>query len=139
MILKQIKQDQLQARKNSDKFKAGVLTCLIGEIEIIGKNDGNRDTTDSETLKVVTKFKKGVNDTISLVNDKISTDELMLEVSYYDEYLPTQMTEDELREYIIETIALGATNIGEVMKNMKMEINGQYDGKMASVLIKELL
>jgi hypothetical protein len=142
-LIEKIKQEQLKARKNKDKFKAGILTCLYSEANIIGKNNGDRQTTDEECIKCITKFKKGTNDNIRILRDlgKNARDiaPLLQEVGFYDEFLPKQMTKSELTEYIKETIALGANNIGAVMKVMKTEINGQYDGKMASGLIKELL
>jgi len=142
-LLEDIKKAQLQARKEKDKFRAGVLTCLYGEVSIIGKNEGNRETTDEECIRIVTKFKKGVEENIRLKRDSgcnaRDLAKFFQEIEFYNTFLPQQMTKDELTEYIKKTIALGANNIGAVMKVMKAEINGLYDGKMASELIKKLL
>jgi uncharacterized protein YqeY len=46
------------------------------------------------------------------------------------------MTEDELRKVISES---GCKNMGEIMKFLKMNYNGTYDGKMANMIAKEVL
>lgn len=147
-VQKEIKSAQLQARKNKNKFKSGVLTALMSEVAIIGKNAGNRETTDAEALKVITKFKKGVNETTQIVLDQVEkTGEnlgdklynLEMELAIYNDFLPKQMSENELKTAIEVIVSQGAGNIGTVMGKLKAEYSGMYDGKMASGLIKEVL
>lgn len=142
MILKQIKKDRMQARKDKDKFTIGILTALEGEVSIVGINNGHRDTTDIEATKVITKFAKGINETIVLIGDsnKDKLEELKKELVIYNEYLPTQKTEEELiKEIGLYLQTEQRPNIGKVMGYLKSNFSGQYDGKMASKLIKELL
>jgi len=146
-VLKEIKKAQLQARKDKDKFKAGILTALMSEVSIVGKNQGIDETLDADALKVVTKFKKGTNDNIRLFRNsgKNARDiaPLLLEVEIYDSFLPKQMSEDELRNTIKEIIEVnkldGKSAMGHIMKKLKELYDGEYDGKMASMLTKELL
>jgi hypothetical protein len=149
-MLKRIKDEQLQARKNKDKVKGTILTTLYGECAIVGKNDGSRETTDEECLKVITKFLKNAKEIQSrlLTNSLIEggSDETTCriinikdEINLYESFLPKQLTEEELTEHIKETIALGANNMGAVMKCLKQELPGLYDGKLASKITKELL
>jgi uncharacterized protein YqeY len=141
-MIKQIKKDQLQARKDHDKVKSGVLTALVGEISIVGKNDGNRETTEEEAIKVITKFSKGVQEIISLTKGKNqeSYDAAVKELEIYNKYLPTLMTEDELVKVIGLFLQTETNpNIGTVMKHLKTSFAGKYDGKMASKVIKEIL
>ena len=44
-IIDVIKVENLTARKIRDKFVSGIMTTLIGEIEIVGKNDGKMAST----------------------------------------------------------------------------------------------
>ena len=53
-----------------------------------------------------------------------------------NEFLPKMLTEDELKEVIK---ASGLNNIGQIMKYLKENYNGLYDGKIASKLIKEII
>jgi hypothetical protein len=54
--LTKIKKDSLLARKAKNKFESGILITLIGEIEAVGKNNGNRKTKEEETLKIIKKI-----------------------------------------------------------------------------------
>jgi len=135
MIIDVLKAENLTARKNKDKFTAGILTCLIGEIEIVGKNDGNRKTTDKEVVKVIQKFKKGAEE----VQKAKPSDEVLNEIKIYDAYLPKLMTEEELTKLISVMIdALPNPNIGMIMGELKKS-GRDYDGKIASTIIRDLL
>jgi len=146
-MLNKIKADNLTARKARDKFTSGILTTLIGEISIIGKNDGNRETTEPEAIKVITKFAKGVKETIEMITDgndfnhlnavtmeKVNT--LDKELKLYETYLPQLMSEDKLRKIITD---LNLNNIGAIMGALNKSYKGKFDGSMASKLAKELL
>lgn len=146
-VLQKVKNAQLTARKAKDKFATGVLTALYSECSIIGKNDGNRNTTDEECIKVITKFKKGVNENIKLKRDSgCNARDLApfyIELEIYDEFLPTQMTEDELRINIKDIIDVNGfttmKDMGKIMGKLRENYAGLYDGKMASGIIKILL
>ena len=155
-MVEKIKADQLQARKEHDKIKAGNLTALIGEISIVGKNAGNRESTDEESLTVIKKFIKNTNETLRIFIDasmKLGADphsiekinELREEIKMYEDYLPKQLSEDELKEIIKSNIdysiefGAGKPNLGTIMKYLKETYNGQYDGKTASLIAKGLI
>lgn len=145
-MIKQIKKDLLVARKTKNKFVADKLTALISEINMVGKNNGNRDTTTEEAIKVVTKFKKGVNDTIDLLlkngADSKEVESFIEEVSLYDEYLPKQLSETELRELLIrwkeDNYPDNPSMVG-FMQALKRVYPNQYDGKLASKILREIL
>jgi uncharacterized protein YqeY len=183
-LLKRIKDEALISRKEKDSFRSNTLLTLWSEAAMVGKNNGNRESTDEEVLKVITRFKKGVSDTISILSIKISTLEKELsiydevlpeqlseeqlreitrfkeetsetisilsrkisilekELSIYNEFLPKQLTEEELRKILEnwkETNYPDVPNMGGYMAALKRCYDGQYDGKMASAILKELL
>ena len=139
MLLEKIRADQLQARKESNKTKATILTTLIGEAAMIGKNDGNRNTTDDETAKVIVKFVKGIVETQNLTRgvnmDKFN--ELEVEKQILETYLPKQLTADELKSIILTNFT-EIPNVGAVMAYLKANYSGLYDGKVASGLVNTL-
>jgi len=146
MILEKIKADNLTARKSKDKFTSGILTTLIGEIEMVGKNAGNRAPTDAEAVKVITKFQKGTKENINLIMKRENTRGIIAledEFSLYEKYLPKQFDEDELHLKISKIIndisATSMKDMGNIMKTLKERYAGLYDGKLASKLIKEIL
>lgn len=148
-IVDTIKTDKIDAMKAKDKVLKSILTTLLGEVQIVGKNDGNRETTDVEALKVITKFKKGVDETVTLTKDADKLAELEYEGMVYNKYLPTQMNDDELEQAIVKIIdiesrvrtdnPLTKRDMGVIMGKLKAQYEGQYDGKVASKLVGQKL
>jgi len=54
-------------------------------------------------------------------------------------YLPQRLEEGELTNLLRDWIAEGATNIGQLMARLKERYPGQYDGKRASEIARQLL
>lgn len=143
MVIETIKQKQLEARKNKDKVLAGFLTTLISEIAIVGKNAGNRETTDSEAVKVVKKFVKGIEETIKLIKDEEKIASLNYELSIYNEFLPKMMGEADTKvavETIIATLTEKSPKVmGQVIGQLKTTYGDALDAGLASKIVKELL
>lgn len=155
-LLTQIKADQLQARKDRNADKASLLTTLIGEASIIGKNDGGRETNDQEVINVVKKFIKNNNEVLNALQPgqaDVAIAQHTAENVILSAYLPKQLTEDQLTdviksiraELINERILAGqppvanAKDMGKVMGLLKTRFEGAYDGTMASRLTKLVL
>jgi len=141
-ILSQVKKDNLKARKEKNRELSKILTTLVSEIEIIGKNNGNRETNEVETIRVIEKFKKNAEQTCTFISkSNASSKELepyIEEISIYESYLPKQMSQEELSSIIKDIVSNDSnTNIGKIMGILKNKYNGMYDGKMASKIIKE--
>lgn len=151
-MLSKIKAAQLQARKNRDAVTASLLTTLIGEAEMVGKN-ANRVTTNDEVLAVIQKFVKNIDETVSalstpkmalVTSSEARIQDLKAERSVLEQFLPSQLTADELTDHVHAIIAglLGVKstiNVGDVMGVLKNRFAGQYDGKMASMIVKNLV
>jgi uncharacterized protein YqeY len=110
-LLHKIKDDSLQARKAKDSAKAATLTTLYSEAAMVGKNDGNRDTTDDEVVAAVKKFLKNANDAIAILADAAdptrlaAREALQQEVRVYEGYLPQQLDLQQLETAIQAIIA----------------------------------
>lgn len=145
-LFTQIKADQLAARKAKDGLKATLLTTLIGELTAIGKNDGDREVTDADVVKLVKKFLDGVLETIRLMKDATNDDgsadryvNLLKEQSYLTVYLPKQMDETTLTEVLCELVTESGPNLGKLMGLLKARYAGEYDGAMASKIAKTVI
>ena len=146
-LIDKIKQTQLGYRKAGDKTKASILSTLIGEAEAIGKNDGNRQVTDAEVIKLAKKFVD--NNTANIViyraqpGAELKVEVLEVENQVYAQFIPSQLSEEKLREVITEIVSglpeKNAKAMGEVVKQLKAQFEGQYDAKLASTIAKELL
>lgn len=144
LILEQIATDRQNARMKSNKYLATTLTTLYAEAAKSGLDDGKRKSTDNEVISTCKKFVNGVQDTIDDAEQlRLSSDEidaLVAEKELYENYIPQQMSELELREHIDSWIKYESIdNMGLIMKELKSRFAGLYDGKLASSVAKELL
>jgi uncharacterized protein YqeY len=132
--MEKIKADQLSFRKQRQTVEASVLTTLIGEASAIGKNKGNRETTDAEVVAVVKKFIDNNNGTIKLlVGDQEQTEILVKENAALQVYLPKQMSDEEIRA----ALATCSKELGKIMTHFKTAFPGMYDAGKVSTLAKE--
>ena len=141
-LIEKIKIAQLQARKMKQTVAANLLTTLLGEAEMVGKNDGNRAPTDAEVVAMVKKFLKNANETAALIKHPEAREDLAYEIHLLEDFLPTQITGVALKsiiEAIIVEIGAQPKDMGKVMALLKSRFDGQYDGKEASSVVKEVL
>jgi len=139
-LLKKIQEDQMIARKERNTEKATALTTLFAEAANVGKNKGNRDSTDEEVISVAKKFISNIEVCLMHTSEPHVISRYEEEISLYEKYLPTQMSELELRQLIKTTIENHEDkSMGKIMGFLKTFYAGRYDGKMASALIKEAL
>jgi hypothetical protein len=124
-LIDKIRENQLAARKARDTIHASLLTTLLGEVGIVAKNAGRTDATDEEVIATVKKFVKN-NESIPDGVRNVTHD---AELHILEEYLPKQLTRDEL---LAIKGTRGFANKGEWMKFLKDNYAGQYDGKIAS-------
>ena len=145
MLINKIKSDALIARKARQTDTATLLTTLYSEASMIGKNAGNRESTDQEVLQVIEKFIKNANEiqTILLKNNK-DTSNVISEIIVLSKYLPQKMSREELENVVRDIIeALKDINsevqMGKVMSVLKNSYGGMYDGRIASEIVKKEL
>lgn len=132
-LIGKIKQLQITARKEG-LTEASLLTTLLGEATMIGKNDGNRETTDAEVIAVVKKFIKNIDETIAALEDRGQhIDAFEQERVVLTRFLPKQLSESDLIE-----VAKYQENMPSFMKHLKENFAGQYDGKLAATVAKKV-
>ena len=145
--LDSVKAAQLQARKDKRADDASTLTTLIGEAEMIGKNDGNRVTTDAEVVAVIKKFVKNIDETLNILSTDSSkvdrVEALTKEKALLSTFLPKQLGEEELRDilsgFVSNLVDKNPKAMGKVLASLKEHFAGRYDGALASKITKELL
>lgn len=141
-LLNEIKKNQLSARKAKASTDVSLLTTLIGDVEAVGKNAG-REVTDTDVVAVVKKFIKGAEETIAVAtkhNDDQRLGTAVYELAILRGYLPQQLAEDQLTAIVGHYLAdAPGAKLGDVLKRLKTEYAGQYDGALATTVVKKLL
>ncbi|MBL8033447.1 MAG: GatB/YqeY domain-containing protein [Leptospiraceae bacterium] len=140
MLFERMQKESLEARKARDQVKSSVLTTAISQIKALAIDDGHRAVNDADVMKIVKQFLKGVEENLALAAqgkmDASRAEQFKLEKDILLSYLPQQMSADDIKAAVKKS---GATNIGEAMKYLKANFDGQYDGKLASGVIKEVI
>jgi uncharacterized protein YqeY len=139
-LLETIKADALQARK-AKAPEAAVLVTLIGEINTKTKSlAAPRDLTDEEIVAIVKKFIKNARDTFAAIAESRpeASIDIANEISVLERYLPSQISEEDIRDFAVKSKSEGL-KMGEIMAGLKSAFPGQYDGKTASKIVKEVL
>lgn len=145
-ILEEIRKNQLEYRKARLQAPTALLTTLISECEALGKQLGV-ELNDAHIISVIKKFINNVD--IVLESFRFSTDSrkeiAKLERKLLEQYLPPQLSEEELRVIIdgyIDILGDGGKDpraTGKIMGMIKLEYDGRFDGKLAANLVKEML
>lgn len=139
-MLTKIKTDLFTKRKEgTDKAAISLLTTLYSEAANVGLNDGKRQSTDGEVLAVIKKFVKNINECITAGEGKgVDVSSYQFEKTILEAYLPKQLTEAEIEAFVINQVSDGG-NKGLIMKALKSQYDGQYDGKLAAQIIDKVL
>jgi len=144
-MLHQIEIDLKDALKNQDKAKVGVLRILISKCKNKSIATG-KPLEDSEVMKVLQTAAKQHKESIKLYkqgerNDLV--DKETAELNIVEAYLPSMMTEDEIKSIISSVIeqtgASSMADFGKVMPQVMKKGAGKIDGGVAQNLLKELL
>jgi uncharacterized protein YqeY len=137
-LLLKIKTDLFGLRKaGTDKLSINLLTTLYSEAANVGLNDGKRESTDAE-VSVIRKFIKNLNECISVgITKQVDVSKYEAERDILNAYLPQQLTEMEIEAFVIPFVREGGKP--SAMKALKETYAGQYDGKVASTVVDNLI
>ena len=138
--IKQAMRDKAQDRLRTLRaLRAMVLNEETREV----KKD---DLTPDEELKILNKAAKQRRESADIFKQQNRLDLYeveAIELTIIEEFLPKQLTEEEVRAKIAEIIArVGASvpsDMGKVMGPATKEMAGLADGKVVSMIVKELL
>ena len=144
-MLHQIEIDLKDALRNQDKAKVGVLRILISKCKNKSIATG-KPLEDSEVMKVLQTAAKQHKESIKLYKQgerKDLVDQETAELNIVEAYLPSMMTEDEIKSIVSsvieETGAASMADFGKVMPQVMKKGAGKIDGGVAQNLLKELL
>lgn len=133
--------DLTAARKKRDKVRVLVLSTAFSEIRNKEIDEGG-ELNDEGVIQVISKGIKQRNDAATQMRDAGREELAMKEeaqVEVLSEYLPTGLTEDEVRGIVREAIASGADQMGPLMGQIMPRIRGRFDGQEANRIVREEL
>jgi len=149
-LRERIDEDIKSAMKAKDKIRLETVRSikkLILEKEVEARAaTGEATLTAEQELQLLSQLAKQRRDAIEQYH-KAGRDELAeqeaSELAILEEYLPQQLTLEEVQAIVLEVIAaVGATSpkdMGKVMGPVMQRLKGQADGKLVQDLVKQSL
>ena len=143
----QISKGIMEAMKAKDTVRLSALRNAKKYI-IEAKTAGPEiaELSDADVLKIISKLAKQGQDSAAIFQEQNRQDlaqEELAQVAVYQEFLPKQLTAEELtaeiRALIAETGASSMRDMGKVMGLATKRLAGRADGKELSAKVKELL
>ena len=145
----QISDEVKAAMKAKDKIRLNTVRSVkkvILEKESDLRAKGIEELTEAQEMEILTKLAKQRRDSVEQFT-KAGRDDLAekeaLELTILEEFLPAQMTEEEIAAAVDGAIATtGASSpkdMGKVMGLLMKDLKGKADGKIIQTLVKEKL
>lgn len=148
MLKQQIEQDLKKALLGGDRGKATVLRGLKSVILYAEVEKGIRDKglDDEAIVGLLAKEAKKRQESADLYQKAGETDRSNAELqekAIIEEYLPKQLSDEQLTEIIDEVIAgldaSGPQAMGQAIGQVKQKVAGQADGARIAQIVKERL
>lgn len=146
MPLKEKLLDDFKASmKNKDKVRKNVVTMIRAAIKQ-REIDDKIELSDDDIISIIAKQVKQRKDSIDDFkrgNREDLVEACSKEIDVLKEYLPLQLSKEELLKIIEEAIeATGATSnkeMGKVMAKIMPQVKGKADGKEINKIVMKLL
>lgn len=147
MALKQqIQQDMIAAMKAKEEIKVSALRMLKAAILKFETSGDRKEATDEDVMVLLGREVKQRKDAIEgfkTGNRPEMAAQEEAEMKILQEYLPAQLSEEDLKKIIAETIQqVGATSkadMGKVMGALMPKVKGKADGGMVNKLVGSML
>lgn len=141
-----VRAEMVAAMKSKDKPRKDSLSMLLSVL----KNkaiDKRADLTEAEEFEVVKKEIKQTKETMeSAPADRTDIiEECKARLAVYQEFAPEEMTEEEIRKTVTDTIGeLGleaptGKDKGKIMKALMPKVKGRADGGLVNKIVGEIL
>ena len=142
-----INNDIKEAMKAKQADRLAALRSIKSEILLAQTAAGGTGEISSEgEIKIIQKLVKQRKDSAEIfkTSGRIDLyDKEMGELKYIEEYLPAQMSGDELsaiiKKYIEQTGASSVKDMGKVIGLVNKEVAGRAEGKVIAEKVKQLL
>ena len=142
-----IREKMFAALKAKDKRLKDAYSMILNEL----KNKEIallRELTEQEEVEVIAKMVKQAKEAIACIPNGTNQDfvaDREFEISVYSEFLPEQMSDDEIKNIILETMKENGIDIitnqtkGLLMKNLMPKVKGKADGKLVASIVAAMM
>lgn len=142
-VKERVIEDLKSAMKAQDKLRTSVLRMILADIKIADTSGKPKDQIDyAEVVRGYHKKLKKTREEYERLNLPEKVKELDGEIAIVEEYLPKQLSNDEIRKIVEEVIKANnytAKEMGVAMKQIMSKHGSVVDGKKVQAILKEIL
>ncbi|WP_243290605.1 GatB/YqeY domain-containing protein [Bacillus sp. FJAT-47783] len=145
-LLERLNQDMKQAMKNKEKDRLTVIRTVKASLQNEGIKLGKSELTEEEELTVLSRELKQRKDSLQEFDNAGRSDlveKTQSEIDILTDYMPKQLSEDELLQIVNETIAevnaSSKADMGKVMGAIMPKVKGKADGSLVNKLVIQQL
>ncbi|MBP5626449.1 MAG: GatB/YqeY domain-containing protein [Bacteroidales bacterium] len=148
MALEQkIQQDIMAAMKAHDNVRTNAVRAIKSAILLAKTAEGGKkELEDADIVKLIQKLlkqrKEAAEQYVAAGRQELADNELA-EAQVLEEYVPKQLTPEEIevrvREIIAQTGAASPADMGKVMGVASKQLAGLADGRTLSTVVRQLL
>ena len=145
MLKEKLMEDLKESMKNKDTIRKNTIQMVRAAILQIEKDKGI-EVQDDKILEIISKevkTKKDVLKDFEKAERQDLIDQTNQEISVLQEYLPKQLTREEVKAEVEKIIAeIGATSMkdmGAIMKEAKAKMGASAEGKTINEVAKEIM
>lgn len=144
MLKERLLNDMKEAMKNKNTVRKNTIQLVRADI-LNKEKELQKELSDTEIEQLIQKQIKQKNDTIGMLlehNRETEIQDIQKEQEILSEYLPKQLTVEELDRVVTRVLAdgsFGPKQFGAAIKAIKEEVGTRAEGKRISDLVKEKL
>lgn len=141
-----INNDIKSAMKEKNKVKLEALRAIKSALLMAATEKGAKESNEAAELKMLQKLVKQRRDAADIYINEGRNDLAAVEleqVTIIENYLPEQMTEEQIRSEVDAIIKASGANsmkdMGKVMGQANQKMAGRADGNLIAQLVKQAL
>ncbi len=145
MLKEKLMDDLKESMKNKDVIRKNTIQMVRAAILQIEKDKGI-EVEDDKILEIISKEVKSKKDVLKdfeRAERQDLIDQTNQEISVLQEYLPKQLSREEIKSELEKIIAkIGATSMkdmGAIMKEAKAKMGASAEGKIINEVAKEIM
>ncbi len=131
--------------KADGKIALGVIRMARAHIRQAEIDAGHVEFDDAQVLSILQKEMKQRRETLEEIagtDRQDLIDETKAEMAVLQKYLPAELSEEEIRKAVkesVEALAPEQRNMGSAMKAAMARLKGRADGKVINRIVREIL
>ena len=144
-LIERLNEDMKQAMKSQDKFRLAVIRMVRSSIKN-AEIERQKPLDDSEVIDILQREVKQRKDSLQDFEKAGRSDlaaDASKEIAILQEYLPQQLSEEEIVEIVKQTMqetgAATKADMGRLMGALMPKVKGRADGKIVNRIAQQLL